>query len=291
VGLTNQNPHMTSTATRAETQRVVEQWYCDYNDRVQRIIGSIIHRKGHHGEGDDEMRAELNYWIVCHITSAARRGVIDRVLPSMAIDYAYRSWSSGKRSYHDRQGRHDLADETPTEQHGDEWRFPVSKRPNDPAMRARYHLDMQTIGRRLTPNAQRVLRAFIKDPHATDKRVCEALGGRWRPQYVFHYRQAIKRAMVIAGYLPPPKRPVQAPPEICAIGLTAACVYDACQRTPRASYVEIARRLGCQKSHVRWAVHKFVAAGVPWAEQFRANNSQERCQQPRRAALELSSCA
>jgi hypothetical protein len=84
---------------------------------------------------------------------------------------------------------------------------------------------------------------------------------------------------------------VQAPPEIVAIDQTAACVYDACQRTPRTTYVEIARRLSCQKSHVRWAVHKFVAVGVSWAEQFMARNSQQRCQQPRGAAVELSSCA
>jgi len=264
-----------------ECQRIVEQWYQQNNDCAQRIIGSIIRRKGHHGEGGDEMRAELNYWICQHVTSAARQGAIGKVVLSMAISYAYLKWASGKRSYQNRQGRLNPAKEITTGCMGEEWQFPLSKRPENPAIRARYHLDMQTIGKRLSPKAQRVLREFITDPHATDKSVCEALGKGWHRQYVFYYRQLIKRALADAGYAPPPMRMVQVPPKIYSIGRTAACIYDACQRTPRASYVDIARRLGCRNSHVRWAVHRFAAMGVPWAMQFMEVNAQGRCQQPR----------
>ena len=277
---------MQVTSVPVDYQTVVESWYRDHNDSVQRLIGSFIRCKGDHGEGDDEMRAELNYWVFRHIDSAARRGTIGKVVLSMTVDYAYRHWVSGKRSYHDRQGRHDLGEETTPEYHGDEWRFPVSRRPNDPAMRARFHLDMQTIGRRLTPQARRVLREFIKDPHANDRRVSEALGQNWRFQYVFKFRQIIKKALADAGYHPPPVRQVEAPPEIRAIGRKAVGIYGACQRTPHASYADIARRLGCQRSHVRWALQKFMGAGVPWAEQFMAHNAQERCQQPRKTLLD-----
>jgi hypothetical protein len=267
-------------------QAVVEAWYRDHHDRLQRMIGGIIHRKGQHGEERDEMRAELNYWIFRHVDSAARRGKICEVVLSMTLDYAYRSWASGRRSYHDRQGRHDLSEEATTECNSEEWRFPVSRRPNDPAMRARFHLDMQTIGRRLSPKAQRVLREFIKDPHATDKRVCEALGTGWRIQYVFAFRQKIKKALAEAGYHAPSMRRVEAPPEIAAIGQKAVSIYGACQRTPRASYMDVARRLGCQRSHVRWALQRFLEAGVPWAGQFMANNAQARCQKSKNVLVD-----
>ena len=278
---------MTTIQNPPGFQQVVESWYRDHNNRLQRMIGGIIKRKGNHGEGDDEMRAELNYWVFRHVASAARRGAIGKVVVSMTLDYAYRHWSSGHRSYQNRQGRHDLGDETPTLCRGDEWQFPACSRPNNPATRARFHLDMQIIGSRLTPKTQRVLREFIKDPHATDKRVCEALGQGWRIQYVFNFRQAIKRAFTEAGYLPPPQRRVQAPPEIEVIGRKAVGIYGACQRTPHASYADIARRLGCRGSHVRWALQRFVMSGVPWAAEFVANNRQDRCQQPRKVATDL----
>jgi hypothetical protein len=253
-------------------QHVVEAWYRDHNDRLQRMIGGLIKRKVNHREGADEMRAELNYWVFRHVASSARRGIIAKVVLSMTVDYAYRRWCTGMRSYHKRGGRRFLKEKPTIEHHGDEWHFPVTGHARNPATQARFHLDMQIIGSRLTPKTQIVLREFIKDPHATDKRVCEALGEGWRTQYVFSFRQNIKKAFAEAGYLPPPQRQVQAPPEIADIGRTAVGIYAACQHTPDASYIDIARRLGCQRSTVRWALQRFVDSGVPWAAQFVANN-------------------
>jgi hypothetical protein len=279
---------MTTGGRITDYQEAVRQWYEGNNDRVQQMIGSMIRRKGDHGEGIDEMRAELNYWICRHVTSAARRGKAHKVVLSMTVDYAYRRWSSGERSYHKRQGRHDLGDEPAVKCRGDEWQFPAGNRPGDPAQRARYHLDMQMIGKRLSPKAQRVFREFIKNPYATDKHVCAALGQGWRTQYVFHFRQIIKKALAAAGYYPSAKRRVEATPEIESMGPKVVCIYGACQRTPNASYAAIARQLGCQRSHVRWALHRFVEVGVPWAEKFVANNAQERCQRSRKAPAELA---
>jgi len=274
---------MDTRKTPVDYHQVVESWYQDHNDSLQHVIGSIIRRRGSHGEGDDEMRAELNYQVFRTIASAARRGVIGQVVFSMAIEYAYRRWVSGERSYYDIQGKQRLPEEVTIQCHGDEWRFPTTGHTYDPARRAGFQMDMQTIGCRLKGRAKRVLREFIKDPHATDKRVCEALGRRCRSQYVFNSRQVIKRAFVDAGYYPPPQRPVEAPPEIRAFGRKAVGIYGACQRTPNATYIDIARRLGCHRSHVRWALHRFLETGVPWAKKFIARNAQNRCQQSRSA--------